>query len=478
MYGMTEEKILRAKYKIKSNKAFMKSHGIIINDSIIPYDKFVANSYINSDRYIAELQHRAHSINEYAKGRGLSNLFISLTLPSEWHPMRQKSKFDKTMIFNKKFGGRHYIIKVKHPITGEIFKLLNTKEMLKKYSVKGASSELSKMFKKVQDSRVYKNIEKDNRCYFRVTEPHKDGTPHLHISLFVPNENIKELSELFDAKFPAPASKVIADVVSPVHYLMKYILKTLDDLRKTDDLTALSLWYIHHGIARFYTSRTFISLDIYRNLKGIYGLEELTYKYNNNEISIFLDVDTSKVMYINDEYSTIYMRKIIKETFGNKDWRQDMENEDNTYFEYEFDAIRTVVHQVVKDYYIFDGDEYFKNENGTLVTIINTSVHGNTYRTLTGILIEPPIIPSLLSDIQLYNYFIKMDINTVNLKLYGNVKNMLIERGFIKGTILSLAEYDKNFFSKKYYDKSYKFYSAKQLGLIEKINYIEVSNVR
>lgn len=33
--------------------------------------------------------------------------------------------------------------------------------------------------------RVLRNIDKEDKCYFRVYEPHKDGTPHLHFSLFV-----------------------------------------------------------------------------------------------------------------------------------------------------------------------------------------------------------------------------------------------------------------------------------------------------
>ena len=88
MFGMSDKMLEKAKYKIKANKAYMASHGIMIDDKLIPYKDFVANSYVNPDRYIAELQHRAWSVYDYAKENDLSNLFLTLTLPTEWHQMK------------------------------------------------------------------------------------------------------------------------------------------------------------------------------------------------------------------------------------------------------------------------------------------------------------------------------------------------------------------------------------------------------
>ena len=74
---------------------------------------------------------------------------------------------------------------------------------------------------------------------------------------------------------------------------MKYILKTLDDLRADNQkITDLTLWYILHGICRIYTSRTLISLDVYRVLGGRYSLNELSVMYKDKEISILLCPET------------------------------------------------------------------------------------------------------------------------------------------------------------------------------------------
>ena len=63
------------------------------------------------------------------------------------------------------------------------------------------------------------------KIYFRVTEPHKDGTPHIHVSLFVPEDRVSSIVTVLKRLYPAPLGKVETNINSPVSYLMKYILK-------------------------------------------------------------------------------------------------------------------------------------------------------------------------------------------------------------------------------------------------------------
>lgn len=414
MYGMTETKINKAIYKIKCNKAFMSSHGIYLDDKIIPFKDFVSNSYINSDRYIAELQHRAWSIYEYAQRKDLSNVFLTLTLPSEYHPMKQKSKTNKTLVFNRKYGGREYITKIVNPLTGEILKLLNTKENIEKYQPRGASKELSSLLRKLQNEPSYRKILKDDRCYFRVTEPHKDGTPHLHISFFMPKKNIDSFVNSINRLFPAPQSKIVLDVDSPVHYLMKYILKTLDDLREdNDNVTALSLWYVYHGISRFYTSRTFLSLEIYRKLKGMFSLNELKESYDNEDLLIHFNTQTNELAKIENEFSVLYTPKPILGSFSNHQWREDMENEDNTYFNYEYEPIKFVHKKpMITELIAKDGTRYILN-NGLFKEIVKQ--------------------PYQMGNYELARHFDTLDINTMNPARYAVTRNLMIDRGLIVG---------------------------------------------
>jgi len=417
-YGLTDYQIESAKDKLQFNTEYMNSNGIQLDNKFVPYADFVANSYINADRYVAELQHRAWSIYEYAEDRRLKNIFFSLTLPSKWHP---KKTFKKKLINNPKFAGRKYICtinKIKFLNAHVVQKVpfiepeLDFSQTIDKYTPRNASKELSKMLLKILKDRSYTSIDKNDRCYFRVTEPHKDGTPHLHVSLFVPEDKSERIVKALNRFYPAPMGDVETNVKSPVKYLMKYVLKTLDDLRDEESSTTnLTLWYLYHGISRFYTSRTFISLEIYRKLNGMYTLRDLTASYNNEVISVQVDPETKNIMHIEDENGVIYTAKPVN--WFEKLFQSDYDDSDlNT-----FEPLPEPKEQKPIDI-IIDGEEfvYFKG------TVSKYSKK-----------------PYQMNDMELYQYFQNIDIDTVDDKHYINTRNLLIERGYLVGERLKLT---------------------------------------
>jgi len=416
-YGMTDYQIESAKDKLQFNKEYMRANGIQIDDKFVPFAKFVANSYVNSDRYIAELQHRAWSIYEYAEDRRLKNIFFTLTLPSVWHA---KKTYKGRLVNNPKFGGRQYICKINKVrfINAHVIQRvpyiepeLDFSQTIDKYTPHNASKELSKMLKKLWDDRAYKNIDKKNRCYFRVTEPHKDGTPHLHISLFIPQDKSERIVKALNRLYPAPMGEVETNVKSPVKYLMKYVLKTLDDLRDEDSsVTNLTLWYLYHGISRFYTSRTFIALEIYRKLNGMYTLPELTASYNSERLSVQIDPKSKEIMHIEDENGIIYTQKPVN--WFEKIFQSDYDDSDlNT-----FEPLPSPKEPKPIDI-IIDGEQfiYFKG---------NVSKYNKK--------------PYQMTDFELYNYFNSLDIDTVDDKHYMFTRNLLIKRGYLDKEVLPL----------------------------------------
>ena len=417
MFGMSEKMLEKAKYKIKANKAYMASHGIMIDDKLIPFKNFVANSYVNPDRYIAELQHRAWSVYDYAQENNLSNLFLTLTLPSHWHPMKS---FKGKLVKNKKFGGRSVITTCKHPLTGQKLFLLNSDENIDKYSPKGASKELSRLLAKLFFERSYRSIDTDKRCYFRVTEPHKDGTPHLHVSFFMPEENINSLVKSINRLFPSPQSKVELNVNSPVHYLMKYVLKTLDDLREdSNNLNAISLWYVYHGISRFYTSRTFASLDVYRKLHGTYSLRNLTKAIQNDTVTVWRETSTNNIAHIENDFGSLYIPKPIMSRFADHKWRDDIDADEHSYFNYEFEPIK------------------FQSHNKA--PFIDVIIDGEEFILLNGVLKKPKKQPYLMGNIELYQYFQNIDITIVDINHYVYTHNLMLERGLLKAEPLTAS---------------------------------------
>ena len=423
-YGLTKYQIQKSKEKLLKNKEFMHQNGIHLDDKIIPFSDFVANSYMNADRYIAELQHRAWSIYDYAKEKDLSNVFITLTLPSHWHP---KKTFKNRLIRNKAFGGRKYIttIKgykilnchVKQKFNGLTFEpVLDFSQTMDFYTPRNASIELTKMLHKLFNDRSYKSIEKDDRVYLRVTEPHKDGTPHLHISLFVPADKVESIVKACNRLFPAPLSKVETNVQSPISYLMKYILKTLDDLREdSEKITNLTLWYLYHGICRFYTSRTFVSLEVYRKLNGMYSLIDLTKAYNAEDVNVYIDTQTKQIKRIDNEHGTIYTRKPVN-------WANKLD--DLSYLESQFETI-------------------YKDKDAKQIDVI---IDGETFVFFKNTLKKSKTMPYQMNSLQLWDYFEGLDVESCDLKHYAYTKNILIDRGLIDEPKVNLAAYQDDFY--------------------------------
>jgi hypothetical protein len=303
------------------------------------------------------------------------------------------------------------------------------------------------MLKRFFDDRAYKSIDKDLRCYFRVTEPHKDGTPHIHMSLFIPEDKKERIVKALKRLYPAPLGKVETNIRKPVHYLMKYVLKTFDDLRDDKNISNLTLWYLYHGISRFYTSRTFINLEIYRKLNGLYELKELSEKYRREEIQVYFYKDTDKLCLIENEFGTLYVPKPI-------DIEEQIDMRDRigaVYFNHVYDSLYIPKSFNIKQKFIFrENLEDFKptillesefkplskpKPKKPLPVVIDDVEH--LY--IDGKIYRPTKKPYQMNDMELYEYFNELDIDTVDDKHYIYTRNLLVERGLIEGEWLKLT---------------------------------------
>ena len=407
MYGITKEIRKYALSKIKKQKEYLNTNYFQVGSDKIKMSELVKNAFINSDKYIAEVNHRVYSLYNYANNKGLKNIFGTITLPSEYH---QKIKNKKN---NPKYANKHidtiYDIKTQKP-SFENIKFEN-------YTPNAGAKELSQIFKKMLDLRILRNIDKEEKCYFRVYEPHKDGTPHLHFSLFVPSHLVDEvatkLKTYFSKRFGKHMAKIETEINNPIAYLMKYILKTFDDLREDENnISDLSLWYIANKITRFYTSRTLISLEVYRKLNGRYNLLELTQMLKDREISILVDIDTNKVVSVYDKIGKIYEKRY------------------------------TEVKKV---------DSTFKLKYKKKYQEPPVVIDGVTYVMSHGQLKEfEPIVPVCHMTLNaLYQDYIQMnhaDTDSFDLNHYGLVKNELIKRDVINGEILPINLYNHRYF--------------------------------
>lgn len=292
MYGITETDKIFLKTKLENQKKFLDSNFFMINGEYVPYSNFYFSSWHNSNRYIAELNNRVASLNDYALSQGLCPIFAVFTLPSEYH--RQKlitlKSGKKKLVYNKKF------------IDDE------------NHSVSAGASKLQALVRSIMNSLHFRSLSQNQRCYITTKEPHLDGTCHLNLLVFVPKENLDKCVSAIKDRFLDTHSRVETDIKNATSYVMKYIFKTLDDLRQNpdlDNLTDISYWYLKHKIRRFTMSQTFVSLEIYRKLNGSIDLISLTKNYNKGLVTVVVDPDTRKPLKIFDEFGELWQKTMI-----------------------------------------------------------------------------------------------------------------------------------------------------------------------
>ncbi|MBD3830716.1 MAG: replication endonuclease [Arcobacter sp.] len=286
IYGLSESDYLEVKEKIRKQNCFLEYNYIYdkISGTQIPLKDLVISANHNPNRYHALIQNRINTLSSEAKENGLEAIFMTLTLPSEFHKMKMDKK-TKALIENPKYNH------------------VTPKEAVK---------HLTKMFSRLRHDRSLKELSKDERIYFRVNEPHKNGTPHTHILLFVPKSSIDRVVTAFKRLFDTKANDIQTDIKNATSYIMKYINKTLP-LSKKENLTKkekyLNAWYSKHRIIRFNCSKTLAPLSLYRLLYDKFNLKELTTLVKKKSLAIFvLQTNRNKIMEISFGDELIYQR--------------------------------------------------------------------------------------------------------------------------------------------------------------------------
>jgi hypothetical protein len=203
-------------------------------------------------------------------------------------------------------------------------------------------------------------------------------------------------------------SYIKLQIEDSVAYLMKYIYKTLDDLRDDKGITEITMWYIMHGICRFYTSRTLISLNVYRPLGGKLSLLELTQHYQDDTVTVFLDPETKQPKII--QYNDFILWN--KKEFELKHYDKDDKKPQGTM------SIRTVDIEI-------DGEEFYMLRGGSKLHAYPTEDELSDTEYITPV--------ARMKMVQLWNYYHSLDVDdpTLNIKHFGHVQNTMIERGLI-----------------------------------------------
>jgi hypothetical protein len=290
----------------------------------------------------------------------------------------------------------------------------------------------------------------------RTVEPHKDGVPHFHMMLWIPEDFTEVFKRSFIASFPAPRNAVQkkdlhvkekmkfqdlkdddmisfqTDIKDSTAYIMKYIIKTFRNVQKNDDLDYLQAWYVKHRIMRCVTSRSVVPQWVY---KLAYPFESDWFHLTDHikDSSNFCEWSKEDNYFYFNETRTgrelIYTHGVLEVVYGDIVVKRlgevKLKNSRSKYYDKIPKKWKSSLALPAK---VYNNDDLIGLYKNNQFTFFRNNV------------------PDYMKDYQLLNYFNNLDLDTCNLQHFGYVKNCMIKRGLYLGDLVSLNYFNFSIF--------------------------------
>ncbi|MFA5687492.1 MAG: replication endonuclease [Bacilli bacterium] len=234
--------------------------------------------------YTKSIEQKVYAVEKIARDRDLVPVFITLTLPSRFHPFQSI----------KHNGNRNYVA------LNENFEFKSIEE-----AISTGYQYLNHIYR-----TFYKRVKLEVKelLYIKVVEQHKTLIPHFHILFYVKKEKNKIIQKIFDniinefeliqtdLEFigeelqEVDANNVKTGINRVSKYITKYIVKNLNDNAEFFNARVLDGWKRHHKIRIITMSNLPLSLAeyraIYHNLDAEIK-EELLNEAKKQDMSLF-----------------------------------------------------------------------------------------------------------------------------------------------------------------------------------------------
>ncbi|MDQ7046764.1 MAG: replication endonuclease [Sulfurovum sp.] len=258
-YGLSNRDLLFAKRKIEKQKNYLESNKITGEEGVIKSFLDVSYSANLSQRYYPRILNKVDTFVSTSLNQGLVPIFLTVTADGFFRDML-KGDYSRWTEKTKEKYERHI---PNNDRSGHYYDYMNNHNVLTPKDVyKIIGHQLHSFYK----CETLRRIKKDGFTYtsIRVTEPHKDGVPHFHILMYVPEQYIPRMYIEFQRFFPAPrnhkkltykntqgankrnGSKIgenmhetfgfQTEVRSAAGYILKYILKSFRNLIDGEEL--------------------------------------------------------------------------------------------------------------------------------------------------------------------------------------------------------------------------------------------------
>ncbi len=276
MYGLNEKDLQLIQEKHNYQREYLKNSEFETSSGQIKTLLDVSFSANHSPRYYTELLNKINTINDLMNSdlsATYKPVFITITLDGFYRGFLKGdfSRYDENK-HKKQIPNNDYYGHLKDKIKDK-----------KNFTIKDLYNCLNFQLHQFRKSQIFKEIKENNHKihYIRVAEPHKkDGVPHLHLMMYVPEQYVERLKDFYVKYFPAPQNikplnKKSYDgqlkgfqfnIKSAPAYILKYIFKSFIDVKNNQELDYLQAWYIKNRILRVVTSHSIIPAWVYRKM--------------------------------------------------------------------------------------------------------------------------------------------------------------------------------------------------------------------
>ena len=224
-------------------------------------------------------EQRALTIQELSRRKEYCSVFITLTLPSQFHPF-------KSVATNK---GRLYVEDNKDFIFGSL-----------KEAVSNGYKDLNNIYQTFY-KRV-KNYVKNDLYYIKAVENHSTMIPHLHLVLYFPFEYLDSVKAVFKRvvehfKLDRTDLEEVSfkdNINYASKYLLKYIIKDLNNGSDIFKARVLDGWKRFHKIRVLTSSLLPLNIMVYKKIYTSVSFIEknkINFKIDDNIVSMKEKID-------------------------------------------------------------------------------------------------------------------------------------------------------------------------------------------
>ena len=332
-YGLSLEDLEYAQRKIANQKHWLENNHFTTPNGEEKTFLDISYSANVSERYYSRLLNKIDTFTKISMSHELVPIFLTCTLDGFFRDFKKGdfSRFDKDTreIYKKRIPnndrGGHYLDMIDKKIT------LDNKDL---YKILGHQLHLF-----TKDLQYIRTNDK-NYTFVRVTEPHRDGTPHFHILIYVPESEIFNIKERFEKFFPAPQNHKIkkgggyildsfiretngfqTNIISASGYILKYILKSFVNVKDQKEIDYLTAWYAHNRIPRMITTHTLVSQEVYQKASIMDNdwyyltetkLEGIYIRDVDNNSFLLEDTNGRRITYLNGVLTLSKNNKLLK----------------------------------------------------------------------------------------------------------------------------------------------------------------------